>query len=97
MPLWARPAAAAGASDTARPARFRKAVCAGGERGPGWPSRAWLPAAGASTHAFPRQPRSAGVRARTGEGGQWRRAQDGAGAGRNAVRRDPGECCSRVD
>ncbi|KAL4685804.1 hypothetical protein H8959_001401 [Pygathrix nigripes] len=44
MPLWARPAAAAGASDTARQARFLRADSAGGERGPGRPSRAWLPA-----------------------------------------------------
>lgn len=44
MPLWARPAAAAGASDTARQARFLRADSAGGERGPGRPSRAWLAA-----------------------------------------------------
>lgn len=56
MPLWARPTAAAGASDTARQARFRKAVCAGGERRPGRPSRARLPAAGGSHAAFPPPP-----------------------------------------
>lgn len=61
MPLWARPTAAAGASDTALQARFRKAVCAGGERGPGRPSRARLPAAGGSHAAFPRHPPGAGV------------------------------------
>lgn len=32
MPLWARPAAAAGPPDTARQAGFRKAGGAGGER-----------------------------------------------------------------
>ena len=66
MPLWARPAAAAGASDIARQARFRKAVCAGGEHGPGRPWRPGLPAAGGSHAALPRQPPGAGVRARTG-------------------------------
>lgn len=53
MPLWARPAAATGASDTARQARFRKAACAGGERGPGRPPRAGLPAAGGSHERLP--------------------------------------------
>ncbi|XP_063653977.1 uncharacterized protein LOC101059267 isoform X2 [Pan troglodytes] len=46
MPLWARPAAAAGASDTARQARFLRADSAGWERRQGRPSRAWLPAGG---------------------------------------------------
>lgn len=87
MPLWVRPAAAAGASDTARQARFREAVCAGGPPAPGCPQQT------ARKHASSRRRRSRGVWTRTGLGGRWRRAQGGAGAGRGAARRDPGECC----
>lgn len=97
MPLWARPAAAAGAPDTARQARFRKAVCVGRERGPGLPWRAWLPLTGAS-HARP-PPRTSwpcGAGLARG-GGPWRGVRDGVGARRSATRRDPGECCSRPD
>lgn len=68
MPLWARPAAAAGAFDTARQARFRKAVCAAGAG-----LRAALARQAArsrGSHASPlRHPPGAGVRARRGGGG----------------------------
>lgn len=61
-----------GASDTARPARFRRAVCAGKERGLRQPRGTRLPAAGAS-HALPSplQPPSTRVWARTGAEGRW--------------------------
>ncbi|XP_074170584.1 uncharacterized protein LOC141567473 isoform X2 [Rhinolophus sinicus] len=39
MPLWVRPAASSGASDTARQARFRKTVCVGGPHAPGCPQQ----------------------------------------------------------
>ncbi|XP_032985405.1 uncharacterized protein LOC117035573 isoform X2 [Rhinolophus ferrumequinum] len=47
MPLWVRPAASLGASDTARQARFRKTVCVGGPHAPGCPQQR------ARKHAFP--------------------------------------------
>lgn len=80
MPLWVRPAAASRASDTARQARFRKAVCAGGPHAPACPQQR------ARTYAFHRQPRSTGVWARTGlgAGGAERSTAQELGAPRHA-------------
>lgn len=79
MPLWVRPAASSGASDTARQARFRKTVCVGGPHAPGCPQQR------ARKRAFPAN-LSTEVWARTGlgAGGAEHRTAQEPGATRHA-------------